>query len=238
MKKIYVWLVVLSIGLISCKKEQEFTFIYPSQSRSVHLENTSSIRLFTSAGEVKDQKIIEAFAARYSKDWLYYDGLKQIIPAQQVDTLEITADKTAYFKSAFGADTYSVAQGPDGHLLFTPKHPYKSTPTGGMLTTNADSKEYITAAIEKYDLVSFTKELVPVPGGFGYQYEITVKKIATPGRHQLVFPMLAYTVVTGTGFQKRVYSVKVNNRFNQSGVTQIQNTDTLAVQEFSLIYHE
>jgi hypothetical protein len=238
MKKICAWLVVLSIDFVSCEKEHDFTFTYPTQSKSARLENTSNVRLFTRAGEVRDQSIIKAFVARYSKDWLHYDGIKQVMPAQQGDTLEITADQIAYFKNSNGVNVYSVTKGQDGHLLFTPQQPHKITPTGGTLTTEVESDEYINAAIEKYDLVSSTKKLVPVSGGFGYEYEITVKKIAAANKHQVVFPILAYTVLTGRGFQKKIYSVNVNNRFDQSGVTQIQNTDTLAVQEFSLIYEE
>jgi hypothetical protein len=236
MKITYLWLVVLSISFISCKKEQDFSFTYPTQLKSTRLKNTTGIRLFTRAGEVKDQRIIEEFAARYSKDWLYYDGITQMILAPQADTLEITIDQIAYFKSTTGVSDYTFTEEKDGYLLFTPKHPYKTTATGGMLSIEPDSDEYLSKAIEKYDLVSFTKKLVPVSTGFANEYEITVKKIATASRDHLEFPLLGYTVLTGTGFQRKVYSVKVNNRFNEKGVTQIQNTDTLAIQEFTLSF--
>jgi hypothetical protein len=231
MNKAYFLFLINSILILSsCQKEEnEIPLDYPSTFTSRRFESSSKVRLFTASGEITSSEIIHRFSRRLGENYLHTDGIS--IPATSPDTIRLSSANSAWIKQGNAFQEFLLTRNKEA-LQFTPKDTAKILDGGGL------GRDLVTA-IGKYKPIYHKVKPVPLVSGYGDLHEIIIGKYARINNaHQIEFPFLNYVFIRKTQFSGALFKYSFNNQFDESSLQLLKSGDTLAVQEFKLIYEK
>jgi len=232
MKKIYLWIFLL--GLAACEKMEPETMLnFPATYHATLLKSNANIRLFTRAGEVTNQQVINKFAKKNGGRFLYPDGLTQNISPAQADSIQIETAAAAKLKTA-GAPFWSK-------YTIQKKEPlieFIAQDTTMLLVQNGVTVQHYNISKAFFKHTNAFETQMPVSGG--YIYKVVAKRVAyLSEKDKLTFPILNYVLVyNNVGFSRgrNSYSHLNNEIKTQPDFSQLKVNDTIAWQSFELVF--
>ena len=221
MKKIF--LLYLSLGLISCSNDIDYTSTYTASK----LEK-GNIQLFTQRGEIKSTALINSFISRYNS-WFStnYGSLTEEFLQRPVKVNFLSTDDAQFI---LFANTIAVHVVTKNNVIYLEAK--DTLDTGWRYYEYPSLKPTIYDTMYKY--TELYRDIFKVQGVYD-TYGIRIKQCyyLTRSGNQLKMPIMNYWY-----FQS--YSTQswggINNAFNSSSIGMLEDKDTLAIQQFQVVF--
>ena len=214
--QLQIFLLIIFSVFFSCKKSDPV--IYPQTLKRTALVQKTGVRLYVYGGkEIKDKDVINKFI------WIYYADYFNITDSKN-DTSYVTfmSKDSARFGN-MDYDKYSVVKSNNRFLFYSNFDQYGST-----------SKNVPR-------LFLFAADSTAIPPHTGYEYVTKSVRVAYGNFNEMRFSMVAYQFV----HHDAPYPLPGNstfkggiepNEFDSRSIYSLKKYDTLAVQEYIVIY--
>lgn len=199
-------------GIITgCKKEDDDrSVVFPLQFYTEKAEVSSSTRVFTKDGEIKDAEKIAKFPANSAyfhaeDDFTGFGGLY----------LTFSSKEKAVFGDGNSTSQFVVVQS-GNQFLFTSE----------MKSVIPENQNALT-----YDIFKYQHVVGAVPFGGSIVSEM---RVGYGDYKEIRFPILAYYLLVRNGSAVSMSSGLTNNELNEAVLAKLKNNDTLAVKVYMM----
>ncbi|WP_187262827.1 hypothetical protein [Pontibacter beigongshangensis] len=228
MKILYRLLLLLGVFTACNKEEVAPELQYPSTYASKNMHNTTSVRMYTSNGEVKDAAVISAFLQKNTQLTPFYHLKDKAIETGGAEKLTFLNAQEAELVSGTNTQRFNIAK--NGlELILT-----NQQETTGTYNRESEAFADFTYAISKYKPIVYDKVAMPLQD-ISYFYKTKSQIFITLKKNEAHFHRLAVTLKRGTKEAYRFNTLRYNNQFDPTGLSLLRNTDTLIVQEFVVV---
>jgi hypothetical protein len=222
MKKLLITSGII-LFFISCNKKDENSYSGIFDSKSIQI---SAVRLFTKNGEIKDINTIQHFINNSDVDYFILKT-DSIIDVANKLMIEFSSNDKANFTYLDNMEVRNVKVKSD-ITYFESENISR--------TFNSNGESFDKKIITYFPLYS-KDTIVPGPSGILSRIDFKHCYYANGNSSEIKFPLMSYLYVrhlTGDYFSKEAIS-DLNNAFNENSVTFLNDNDTLAIQQLSLI---
>lgn len=223
MKKILAFAALL-IVLSACDDSEEINYSGTYVSVSV---KTSSVRMFTKAGEVKKSGVLEKFLPEdIADDFFILSSPPDISGEISVEFLE---DELVRY-TEYGNDETRTLIKKNGIMYL------EHNETGTIFVVGGQTFSFSNVVLYK----PLYADTTPFAPGMGYEYAVDIKECIylQPKGQEIRLPILsAYYKHTSLGGGS-TSAVRLNNAFNNTGTKKLGSTDTLVVQQNYIVFRK
>jgi hypothetical protein len=227
MKKLYSLL--LSLATLTACTDDETDALglqYPATFTASKTYNTTPVRMYTQAGEVKDVHRIQSFVQKWGNGYFLENRVENLTTDE---SLVFQSSSLVELQNASSKEAYEITQ-KDGELLFTSKKEFN-------LFVQSSNTHYaqVSKGILKYKPLEYDFKKLSTETGFQETYTTKLQLVATLKGQELHGHTLKFTLKSGDQNSYAVNSMTQSNLFNPSGLSTLAARDTLLVQEFVVV---
>ncbi|MBE9582822.1 hypothetical protein IM792_00025 [Mucilaginibacter sp. JRF] len=207
MKLRIFYILAFFVALSACKKDDIESF--PHVLKGVKISQKGDIRLYTTGGaEIKNKSVIQQFTNQWSDPVADYNPGVDIITFSSKDTI------------TFGTSNlkYSVQRKGDRFLFYSEYPVFLG----------------IERAMDPY--LAYTSEIIPIDATSGYDPRRKDVRVAYGNNNNFRLSFLLYKIKRSDGYNFSITQGGLYNEINKSSLRDLQQGDTLAVQEFTINY--
>jgi hypothetical protein len=223
-----LFLLLPGVLIFSCKEDEVELVEYPSAYHKSGVETAGTLRVFSSAGEIKTESVISRFS---QYDTANYNYVIRIIRDYKgfMDTLKFVDSKNAVLNHYYADIDCSLQSQGDLLILSETKITKQCCSFGEVLTRTL--RYYlgkVKPEVQSEYLVS------SVRGYYYFGYESRNKYVLTKSHGKLVAPMLQFSVHSASVYDGGF----VNNIFESDGYKHLAEGDTLTIMESNIVFEK
>ncbi|AMM51880.1 hypothetical protein TH61_12800 [Rufibacter sp. DG15C] len=220
---------LLSLATLTACTDEETDALgleYPATFSIAKTHNTTPVRMYTQAGEVKDGTLIKAFVQKWDDGYFLENKVETISSGE---SLVFQNSSLVELQNGSTNEAYEVSQ-KEGELLFTSKKEFS-------IFVQPSNNHYtqVSKGILKYKPLEYDFKKVPTGTGIQEMYTTKRQLVATLKGQELHVYTLKYTLKSGDQNSYAVNSMTQSNLFDPSGLSNLAAKDTLVVQEFVIV---